>query len=145
MREKLLSFAETPPAGMPVAETGLVKYQHQRFEVGDRVPIRIKRRGGPWVELGQADRLACLYDTVEKVVEKVVEVPVEKIHEVEVEKIVKVPIEKIVTKTVLKEVPIIHEKIVEKKVPVEVIKEVVREVPMTRHVAVQKNVQQLED
>ncbi len=51
---------------------------------------------------------------VEKIVEKVVEVPVEKRVEVPVEKIVEVPVEKVVEKVV--EVPV--EKIVEKTVEV---------------------------
>jgi|GEM_PF-2464987 len=62
---------------------------------------------------------------VEKVVEKVVEVPVEKV----VEKVVEVPVEKVVEKVV--EVPV--EKVVEKvvEVPVEKVVEVVKESPQT--------------
>ncbi|MDE5755479.1 MAG: hypothetical protein K2I23_00075 [Clostridia bacterium] len=73
---------------------------------------------------------------IEKIVEKVVEVPVEKIVEVpvEVEKIVEkevkvevpVEVEKIIEKEVVKEVPVEVEKIVEK----EVVKEVKVEVPV---------------
>lgn len=60
---------------------------------------------------------------VERIIERVIEVPVERILEVEVEKIVEIPVEKIITKTkietreveviveVIKEVPKVIEKI----------------------------------
>ena len=67
---------------------------------------------------------------VEKVVEKIVEVPVEKIVEKIVEKRVEVPVERIVEKIVEKKVEVPVEKIVVKEVPVEKI--VVKEVPVEK-------------
>jgi hypothetical protein len=95
-----------------------------------------------WSELAmQTDEPEPTIVEVEKIVERIVEVPVEKIVEVPIEKIVEVPVDRIVEKIV--EVPV--EKIVEKRVevPVERIVEVDKIVEVEKIVRVEVPVEKI--